>query len=126
MVRWSGGHCSGTGAIVQFFVDCANANLPQPRANLKEIALAVEGGMGVSSFEAGKKWHKSFLERHSLREEIRVDARSLSPRPFPSQHDKALGESRTGSQTNTPWWRHRTQQCSSPCLSPKYRRMGTA
>ena len=71
-------------AIVQFFVDCANANLPQPRANLKEIALAVADGMGVSSFDAGKRWRKSFLERHS--EEI--DARS--PRPFPSQRDKAL------------------------------------
>jgi len=71
-------------AIVQFFVDCASANLPQITGNLKEIAIAVANGMGVKNFEAGKKWRQSFLERHG--EEM--DRRS--PRPFPIQRERAL------------------------------------
>jgi hypothetical protein len=71
-------------AIVQFFVDCANANLPQPRANLKEIAVAVAAGMGVSNFSAGKDWRRSFLERHGRE----LDARC--PRPFPNKRNEAL------------------------------------
>jgi hypothetical protein len=71
-------------AIVQFFVDCANANLPQPRANLKQIAIAVAAGIGVDNFSAGKDWRRSFLERHN------EDLEPRSPRPFPNKRNTAL------------------------------------
>lgn len=71
-------------AIVQFFVDCASANLSQITGNLKEIAIAVANGMGMKSFEAGKKWRQSFLLRHG------EEMGRRSPRPFPIQRDRAL------------------------------------
>ncbi len=68
-------------AIVQFFVDCAAANLPMPTQNLKEIAISVAQGMGISGFEAGKEWRRGFMARHGDQLEART------PRPFPTQRN---------------------------------------